>query len=93
MSMWGGLKRGRVYVVLIPMLLTGIADVVFGLTSLLFVAAVAALTFSVMSPLLNAHSQTIWQTLTNQPLKPKAPTLSRISTRKRRGGLRILQSD
>ncbi len=61
---WGGLARRRVYGVLVPMLLTGVADVVFGLTSLLFVAAAAGLAFSVMGPMLNAHSQTIWQTQT-----------------------------
>src|SRR4029453_9799136 len=46
MSTWGGLKHARIYGVLIPMLLTGIADLVFGLTSLLFVAAAAAPPFS-----------------------------------------------
>jgi hypothetical protein len=32
-STWGGLKRAHVYGVLISMLLTGVADIVFGLTS------------------------------------------------------------
>jgi MFS transporter, DHA3 family, macrolide efflux protein len=78
MSTWGGLKHARIYGVLIPMLLTGIADMVFGLTSLLFVAAAAALTFSVMSPLLNAHSQTIWQTQTPRELQGRVFSVRRL---------------
>ena len=77
-STWGGLKRARVYGVLIPMLLTGIADIVFGLTSLLFVAAAAALTFAVMGPLLNAHSQTIWQTQTPRELQGRVFSVRRL---------------
>lgn len=77
-STWGGLERARVYGVLIPMLLTGIADIVFGLTSLLFVAAAAALIFSVMSPLLNAHSQTIWQTQTPRELQGRVFSVRRL---------------
>jgi MFS family permease len=77
-STWGGLERARVYGVLIPMLLTGIADIVFGLTSLLSVAAAAALAFSVMSPLLNAHSQTIWQTQTPRELQGRVFAVRRV---------------
>jgi MFS family permease len=78
MSTWGGLTRARVYGVLIPMLLTGVADIVFGLTSLLFVAAAAALAFSVMSPVLNAHSQTIWQTQTPRELQGRVFSVRRL---------------
>jgi MFS family permease len=77
-STWGGLKRGRVYGVLIPMLPSGVANVVFGLTSLLSVAAAAALAFSVMSPLLNAHSQTIWQTQTPRELQGRVFAVRRL---------------
>jgi hypothetical protein len=77
-STWGGLKRARIYGVLIPMLLSGVANIVFGLTSLLFVAAAAALTFSVMSPLLNAHSQTIWQTQTPRELQGRVFSVRRL---------------
>jgi hypothetical protein len=78
MSTWGGLTRARIYGVLIPMLLTGVADIVFGLTSLLFVAAAAALAFSVMSPVLNAHSQTIWQTQTPRELQGRVFSVRRL---------------
>src|SRR5262249_45239097 len=77
-SRGGGLKRRRIYGVLIPMLLTGIANVVFGLTPLLFVAAAAALTFSVMGTLLNAHSQTIWQTQTPRELQGRVFAVRRL---------------
>lgn len=75
---WGGLKHRRVYGVLIPMGLTGAADIVFGLTPLLYVAAVAGLTFAVMSPLLNAHSQTIWQTVTPRELQGRVFSVRRL---------------
>jgi MFS family permease len=75
---WGGLKRRRVYGVLIPMGLGGVADIVFGLTPLLYVAAAAALTFAVMSPLLNAHSQTIWQTLTPREMQGRVFSVRRL---------------
>jgi MFS family permease len=78
MSTWGGLKRARVYGVLIPMLLGGIADIAFGLTSLLLVAAAAGLAFSVMSPMLNAHSQTIWQTQTPRELQGRVFAVRRL---------------
>jgi MFS family permease len=77
-SAWGGLKRARVYGVLVPMLLGGIADMVFGLSSLLFVAAAAGLAFSVMSPMLNAHSQTIWQTQTPRELQGRVFAVRRL---------------
>ena len=77
-STWGGLKRRRIYGVLVPMLLTGVANIVFGLTPLLFVAAAAALTFSVMSTLLNAHSQTIWQTQTPRELQGRVFSVRRL---------------
>jgi MFS family permease len=75
---WGGLKRRRIYGVLVPMACTGLADIVFGLTPLLYVAAAASLTFSVMSPLLNGHSQTIWQTQTPRELQGRVFSVRRI---------------
>jgi MFS family permease len=75
---WGGLKRKRVYGILIPMGVTGIANLVFGLTPLLYVAAAAALTFSIMSPLLNAHSQTIWQMQTPRELQGRVFSVRRL---------------
>jgi len=74
----GGLKRRRVYGVLIPMGLSGFANVVFGLTPLVYVAAAAALTFALMSPLLNAHSQTIWQTVTPRELQGRVFSIRRL---------------
>jgi MFS family permease len=78
MSAWGGLERARVYGILVPMLLGGVADIVFGLTSLLFVAAAAGLVFAVMSPVLNAHSQTIWQTQTPRELQGRVFAVRRL---------------
>src|SRR5437899_1077586 len=59
-------------------LLTRMAIVVFGLSRLLFVAAAAAVSFSVMSTLLNAHSETIWQTQTPRELQGRVFSVRRL---------------
>jgi MFS transporter, DHA3 family, macrolide efflux protein len=60
-SAWGGLKRRRIYGVLLPMLLGASALFTLGLTSALWVAALAMLALSFTGPVMNAHSQAIWQ--------------------------------
>lgn len=61
-SAWGGLRSRRVYGVLVPLFLEGLALLAFGLSRDLYLSAfLAALAFS-MGPIANVHSQTIWQT-------------------------------
>jgi MFS family permease len=69
MSVWGGLKRRRVYGVLVPMICGGLAEIVLGLSPFLYLSAVAGFLSAATSPLLNAHSQTIWQTQTPRELQ------------------------
>ncbi len=77
-SAWGGLKRRRVLGVLIPMAIEGAALVVFGLSSLLYVAAAMLFINTAMGPLLNAHSQAIWQARTPRELQGRVFAVRRV---------------
>ena len=60
-SVWGGLKRRRVLGVLVPVLLGGAALAGLGLSSGLLVAGGSLLVLAFTGPVMNAHSQAIWQ--------------------------------
>ena len=60
-SAWGGLKQRRVLGVLVPVLLGSASLMALGLSVSLWVAAVAMLALSFTGPVMNAHSQAIWQ--------------------------------
>ncbi|MBI5051685.1 MAG: MFS transporter [Chloroflexi bacterium] len=77
-SMWGGLKKNRVYGVLTPMIFAGIALMVTGASPWLFLTA-AALAFSQgLVPFMNAHSQTIWQTQVPRELQGRVFSVRRL---------------
>jgi MFS transporter, DHA3 family, macrolide efflux protein len=77
-STWGGLKRKRVYGILFPMLLAGLLQIVYGLSPLLRVSAAAAFLGAAMHPILNAHSQSIWQSLTPRELQGRVFSIRRL---------------
>jgi DHA3 family macrolide efflux protein-like MFS transporter len=60
-SAWGGLKQRRVLGVLVPVLLGSATLMALGLSVSLWVAAVAMLALAFTGPVMNAHSQAIWQ--------------------------------
>ncbi|MFC4427371.1 MFS transporter [Deinococcus navajonensis] len=60
-SAWGGLKRQRVLGVLVPMVLAGAAHALSGVAGTLGLTAVCITAFGMMTPVMNAHSQSIWQ--------------------------------
>ena len=68
-SAWGGLKKRRVYGVVVPILVLSVAQVIYGFSPWLYLTAAASAIADGMSPLLNAHSQTIWQTQTPPELQ------------------------
>src|SRR5262249_19325959 len=68
-SWWGGLNRRRVYGVLVPMFAAGLIEAAYGLSPHILVTAVAAFAGAGMHPLLNAHSQAIWQTQTPKEMQ------------------------
>jgi hypothetical protein len=77
-SAWGGLRRKRVYGVVVPMLISGIAVMGLGLSSLMVISLTALFFDSAMSPILNAHSQTIWQTQTPHELQGRVFSVRRL---------------
>ena len=77
-SAWGGLKARRVYGVLVPLILGGIAQVFLGLSSYLFLASAMIFVIEGTVPLLDAHSQTIWQTLTPPELQGRVFAVRRL---------------
>ncbi len=77
-SAWGGLKARRVYGVIVPMILGGMATVVLGLSPLLYLSAAMLFIFSFANPVLNAHSQTIWQTQTPREIQGRVFAVRRL---------------
>lgn len=77
-SAWGGLKSKRVYGVVVPMIVGGIVQVIFGLSPLLYLTAAMAFFRSAMSPILNAHSQAIWQAQTPHELQGRVFAVRRL---------------
>ncbi|HMO60122.1 MAG TPA: MFS transporter [Roseiflexaceae bacterium] len=78
MSTWGGLKRRRIFGVLIPMIISAIAEVAFGLSSLVYLTAAMGFVTAAMIPILNAHSQAIWQSITPNELQGRVFSVRRV---------------
>ena len=77
-STWRGLEKRRVYGVLIPMLLGGIAQIAYGFSPLVLVCAAAAYIKALMEPVFNAHSQAIWQSITPRELQGRVFSVRRL---------------
>lgn len=77
-SAWGGLKRKRVYGILIAMILEGLGQMTLGASRGLLMAAGAILLMDAMIPVMNAHSQTIWQTQTPRELQGRVFSVRRL---------------
>jgi MFS transporter, DHA3 family, macrolide efflux protein len=77
-STWGGLKRRRVYGVIVPMIISSFAQILFGLSPWLYVSAGLSFVFVAMTPILNAHSQAIWQAQTPHELQGRVFAVRRL---------------
>ncbi len=77
-STWGGLKKKRVYGVIIPIMISATAMLGLGLSAGLYMAAVMAFTASAMVPIMNSHSQTIWQTQTPREMQGRVFSVRRL---------------
>lgn len=77
-SSWGGLKKRRVYGVLIPMIVGGTAQIVFGFSSLLYLSMAMVFLLDAMIPIMNSHSQAIWQTQTPHELQGRVFSVRRV---------------
>ena len=77
-SAWGGLRRKRVYGVVVSMIVAGLAQIVFGLSPFLYLTAAMNFLMPAMIPAMNAHSQTIWQTQTPRELQGRVFAVRRV---------------
>ena len=77
-SAWGGLKKKRVYGVLVPIVIESLAMIGLGLSAALFVASIAIFVSTAMIPVMNSHSQTIWQTQTPHELQGRVFAVRRL---------------
>ncbi len=77
-SAWGGLRRKRVYGVVVSMIVGGLAQMVFGLSPLLYLTAAMNFLMPATIPIMNAHSQTIWQTQTPRELQGRVFAVRRV---------------
>jgi MFS transporter, DHA3 family, macrolide efflux protein len=60
------------------MLVAGILQVVYGLSPLVVISAAAAFIGATMGPILNAHSQSIWQSHTPRKLQGRVFSIRRL---------------
>lgn len=77
-SVWGGLKRKRVYGVIIPIMISASAMLGLGLSTGIYMAALMTLTSHAMIPIMNSHSQTIWQTQTPREMQGRVFSVRRV---------------
>jgi MFS family permease len=77
-SAWGGLKTRRIYGVLIPMVLAAMAQIIFGLSSLLYLSVAMIFTTSFMIMIIRTHTQAIWQAQTPPELQGRVFAVRRL---------------
>jgi DHA3 family macrolide efflux protein-like MFS transporter len=77
-SLWGGLKKRRIYGVIVPIVIALASMIVYGLSPWLYLTAAAGCLFDGLLPAMNAHSQAIWQTQTPLHLQGRVFAVRRL---------------
>lgn len=77
-STWGGLKKRRIYGVVLPILAASLTMIVYGLSPWIYLTAVAAFLFDALIPVMNSHSQAIWQSQTPHELQGRVFSVRRL---------------
>lgn len=77
-SAWGGLRKKRVYGILVPGVISSVLLAAFGYTHNFMYAAVGAAVFAATGPFMNAHSQAIWQAQTPHELQGRVFAVRRV---------------
>lgn len=77
-SVWGGLKSKHVHGVIVPLALQGIVIATFGMSSSIYLSAGMIVLLSASIPLMNVHSQAIWQTQTPPELQGRVFAFRRV---------------
>lgn len=77
-SAWGGLKKRRVLGVVIPIAVAGVVQTVYGFSPYLFLTAVCGFLSGALIPIMNSHSQSIWQTQTPSEMQGRVFSVRRL---------------
>ncbi len=77
-SLWGGLRRRRINGVIIPMIASGLGVILLGFAPTLYIAAAAVFLTEAQVPIMNAHSQSIWQTQVPPELQGRVFAVRRV---------------
>lgn len=77
-SAWGGLKKRRVYGVVVPLIAQGAIMIGLGVAPWFYVVAAMAFCAHFLLPMMNAHSQAIWQTQTPRELQGRVFAVRRL---------------
>ncbi|HEU4731242.1 MAG TPA: MFS transporter [Kofleriaceae bacterium] len=77
-AVWSGAGRRRVLGVLVPMAAIGLGQLGYGLSTTIVLATAMAFLISALGPVTNAHSQTIWQTVTPPEVQGRVFAVRRV---------------
>ena len=77
-STWGGLKTRRIYGVLLPILIGAAGLATLGLATGVWLAAASMFFLSLTGPVMNAHSQAIWQAQVPSELQGRVFSVRRL---------------
>jgi MFS transporter, DHA3 family, macrolide efflux protein len=80
-STWGGLKKHRIFGVLLPILALSLIMIIYGLSPLLYLTAAAAFFIDGLIPIMDSHSQAIWQAQTPHELQGRVFSVRRLIAR------------
>lgn len=75
---WGGLRRKRIYGVLVPILVAGVLTVLYGWSTWVWVSAAVLFAWVMLEPVMNSHSQAIWQTHTPREMQGRVFAVRRV---------------
>ncbi len=77
-SAWGGLKQRRIYGVVVPILAFSLLMAGYGLSPWLYLTCGLLLLMNSLTPVMNAHSQAIWQAQTPHHLQGRVFAVRRL---------------
>lgn len=77
-TLLGGLRKNRIYGVIIPLILAGIFEICFGLSSNIYITGLFGGLIFFMLPITTAHSSTIWQLVTPKEVQGKVFSVRRF---------------
>jgi MFS transporter, DHA3 family, macrolide efflux protein len=78
LSLWGGLKRRRVYGVVVPMVIGGVFLAAMGFSQSLYLSSALIFLLGFSFPAANVHSQAIWQAQVPRELQGRVFAVRRV---------------